>query len=233
MKKKITLVSYIFGLIGLVFFSGSLYSYLDQQAFLKRAEKVQGTVIELIVNRSNNSTTFTPVVFFTTKDGKEIEFTSSISSNPPSYNQGESVEMVYDPTNPSDATINAFSSLYMGPLIFGIFGLVFFLVGFSIILFGYLKKKKAKYLLETGKRISTKFKSVEINYALEVNNRNPFQIISQWIDPTTNQLYIFESDSIWFDPTDFIKTEEIAVMIDPENPKKYHMDISFLPERGN
>ena len=55
-------------------------------------------------------------------------------------------------------------------------------------------------------------------------------IVSQWQNPATSKLHIFESDNIWFDPTDFIKTDKIKVWIDRKNPKKYMVDLSFLPE---
>lgn len=227
------IIKYVFSIIGLALLIGAFYLYQNKQAFLKKAEVAQGTVIELQSSRSDNSTTYRPVVEFTTKTGKKVEFTSSVSSNPPSYNQGETVEVLYDPVNPYKADINGFTSLYLAPLILGILGIIFFLIGFFTILFSYRKQKTTKYLLENGKRISTKFENVQLNSSFAVNGRNPFQIYSQWLDTNTNELYIFKSDNIWFDPTDFIKTEEIKVMIDPSNPKEYLMDISFLPKVNN
>ena len=227
--KTIAIIKYVFITIGALMLAGAFYFYQDRQAFLKKAETVQGTVVELISKRSDNSTTYAPVVSFTTKAGNKIEFTSSVSSNPPSYSEGESVEVLYDPAEPKDASINGFASLWIGPLIFGILGTVFFLIGFGIILFGILKQRKTQYLRDNGKRIETKFVQVHLNYGMAVNGRNPFQISSQWLNPQTNEMYVFESDSIWFDPTEFIKSDIIKVMIDPSNPKKYYMDISFLP----
>ena len=231
--KALSIIKYIFATIGLGLLIGAFYLYQDKKAFLKTATVAPGLVVELRASRSDNSTTYSPVVSFTAKDGRQIEFTSSVSSNPPSYSEGESVEIVYNPANPHEANINGFSSLYLGTLILGILGTVFFLVGFLIILSGYLKQKKSKYLLVNGKRITTKFNGVQINSSFAVNGRNPFQICSQWLDSTTNELYIFESDNIWFDPTDFVNTKEITVMIDPLNPKEYFMDISFLPKVNN
>lgn len=227
--KTIAIIKYVFITIGALMLAGAFYFYQDRQAFLKKAETVQGTVVELISKRSDNSTTYAPVVSFTTKAGNKIEFTSSVSSNPPSYSEGESVEVLYDPEEPKDASINGFASLWIGPLIFGILGTVFFLIGFGIILFGILKQRKTQYLRDNGKRIETKFVQVHLNYGMAVNGRNPFQISSQWLNPQTNEMYVFESDNIWFDPTEFIKGDIIKVMIDPSNPKKYYMDISFLP----
>ncbi len=231
--KTIAIIKYVFLTIGALMLAGAFYFYQDRQTFLKKAEIVQGTVVELISKRSDNSTTYAPLVSFTTKAGNKIEFTSAVSSNPPSYSEGESVEVLYDPADPKDASINGFASLWIGPLVFGILGTVFFLIGFGIILFGILKQRKTQYLRDNGKRIETKFVQVHLNYGMAVNGRNPFQISSQWLNPQTNEMYVFESDSIWFDPTEFIKDDIIKVMIDPSNPKKYYMDISFLPNLKN
>lgn len=233
MKIKSSIFEYLFAIIGLILLGGAFYLYQDKQAFLKKAEVTQGTVVELLSTKSKNSISYCPVIEFITKTGKKIKISSSVSSNPPSYNVGENVEVLYDPINPNKADINGFSSLYLAPLILGIVGTAFFLMNFISIRFGYLNQKKLQYLLDNGKRISTKFENVQLNSGSKANGRNPFQIYSQWLNPNTNELYVFKSDDIWFDPTEFIKTEEIKVMIDPNDPKKYLMDTSFLPNLKN
>ena len=231
--KNTSIVKYIFLTIGLIFLAGALYFYLSKQDFLKKANIAQGTVIELVRKKTDKSTTYSPVILFTTKEGNEIKFTSSISSSPPSYNEGERVEVLYDPKNPKEASINSFASLWIGPLVLGVLGIVFFLIGFFIVWLDFSKYKKRKYLLNNGKRILTSFNQVQINYGSIVNGKSPFKIYSQWLNPQTNELYVFESDNIWFDPTDFIKNDVIKVMINPANPKEYVMDISFLPNLKN
>jgi hypothetical protein len=63
-----------------------------------------------------------------------------------------------------------------------------------------------------------------------VNGRSPYHIISQSPDPASNTVRVFESENIWFDPSEYIKEETIDVLVDPNNPRKYVMDISFLPK---
>lgn len=233
MKTKSSFFLYLFGIIGFILLGVALYLYLDKQAFLDKAEISQGKVIELLRTKSDNSISYRPVVEYITKKGIKIEFSSSLSSNPASYNVGENVPVLYDPINPNKAEINGFKALYLGPLIVGTIGIVFFLIGFMAIRSSYLKQKESKYLLNNGKRIITKFENVQHNKSTESSGRNPFQIYSQWLNPNTNEIYIFKSDDIWFDPTDFIKSEEIKVLINPDNPKQYIMDTSFLPNLKN
>lgn len=224
------IIKYVFLIIGLGLLVGTFFLYQNKKEFLDTAVTAKGTVIELIASRSDKSTTYKPVVSFTTKDGKQIKYISSVSSNPPSYHEGETVEIFYDPADPYDANINGFASLWLGPLILGIFGIIFFLIGFFIILFGKMKQKKIEDLKFNGKSIITKFDYADLNYNYKVNGRSPFVIYSQWLNPATNELHLFKSDDIWFDPSSFIPSEGIKVLIDPANPKKYHMDISFLPK---
>ena len=231
--KAFSIFNYVFSIIGACLLAGAIYLYIDKQAFLEKAETAQGTVIEMIPKRSKDSTTYSPVVSFTTKSGQQINYTSSTSSNPPSYDVGENVQIFYDPANPNDAEINGFFSLWLGVIILGFIGIVFFLIGSLGVLFRYLKNKKAQNLRETGKPISAKFTQVQLNTNQTLNGRNPFQILSQWQDPKTDELYVFKSESIWFDPTEFVKTDTVRVFIDPENPKDYVMDISFLPVLKN
>ncbi|MBZ4033667.1 DUF3592 domain-containing protein [Flavobacterium sp. 17A] len=231
--KAFSIFNYVFAIIGAGLMAGAIYLYVDKQAFLEKAETVQGTVVEMIPKRSKESTTYSPVVSFKTKTGQTITYTSSTSSNPPSYNVGESVTIFYDPADPNDAEINGFFSLWLGVLILGFIGTVFFLIGFLGILFRWLKNKKAQNLRETGKPIAAKFTQVQLNTNQSLNGRNPFQILSQWQDPQTNELYVFKSESIWYDPTEFINTETVRVFIDPQNPKNYVMDTSFLPVLKN
>jgi hypothetical protein len=43
-------------------------------------------------------------------------------------------------------------------------------------------------------------------------------------------VHVFESDEIGFNPEDFIKSETIAVYVDPADMERYVMDTSFLPK---
>lgn len=228
--RTISIVKYAFTVVGLGMLVGSFFIYQNTQYFLNDALTTEGTVIELVRSRSSDSTTYRPVVEFKTHGGSKVEFTSSSGSNPPSYSKGEVVEVLYQESSPEQAKINGFFSLWGASTILGGLGAVFFLVGISIILFGSLKRKKIEHLKKNGIAIKAKFQSVETNRSLDVNGRNPYQICVQWKNPATSELHVFNSDNIWFDPTDHINNDEITVLIDKDNPKKYHVDISFLPK---
>ena len=228
--KTIAIIKYVFLLVGIGMLAGALSWYQNTQSFVAQALKAEGTVVELLRSSSSDSTTYRPVVHFSNQNGEQIEFTSSAGSNPPSYSKGEKVEVLYLPTEPQNAKINGFFSLWGGPLIIGGIGGVFFLIGAGILLVSLLKGRSDEYLKKHGTPIETEFQSVGINKSLTVNGRSPFLILTQWLNPATSELHIFESNNIWFDPTNHIKTKKIRVFIDRKNPKKYYVDLSFLPK---
>ncbi|XHX80627.1 MAG: DUF3592 domain-containing protein [Stenomitos frigidus ULC029] len=226
----IKVVKYTFLTVGIGMLAGTVFLCTNTNAFLREAIKAQGTVIELIPSYSDGSTTYRPAVRFINQQGKEIEFASSSSSNPPSYAEGQTVEVLYLPDKPQQAEINGFFSLWGAPVILGSLGSIFFTIGASLLVVPMFKEREAKHLKQQGTPIETEFKSVEINTMLSVNDRHPFQVITQWQNPSTSEIHVFESNNLWYDPSEFITNQRITVYIEKENPKKYWVDLSFLPK---
>jgi hypothetical protein len=218
--------------IGVLMLFISLVLWNKTRQFVARATTAPGVVTDLIVVRDKDggSDTYKPEVKFSTADGREITFTSSFSSRPPAYDVGEAVEVLYLPREPQEARINGFGSLWLGCVILAGLGAVFALIGGSIFLSGRFGAQKRKYLMAYGNAIQTDVQGVDRNTSLAVNGRHPWRITSQYLDPTTNKLRIFHSQNLWFDPEKFVTSKQVTVLLDPKNPKSYHMDVSFLPE---
>ena len=119
----------------------------------------------------------------------------------------------------------------MGPLIVGGPGLVLILLGAGIIILPRLKGRKNALLRRTGTAIEADFQCVEKNKNLNVGGRNPFNVITVWSDPSTSEKHTFRSDNLWYDPSDQIDREKITVFMERNNPKKYYVDLSFLPTK--
>ncbi|MGF1519101.1 MAG: DUF3592 domain-containing protein [Nodosilinea sp.] len=225
-----------FLLPGIGMLAGTFFTYKNTTTFLKGAIRVEGTVIELIRSRSDNldsindSIAYYPVVSFIGQAGEKVEFTSSSGSNPPSYSTGQTVEIFYSPAAPQNAEINSFFSLWGVTAILGGLGSIFSTVGACFLIVPMLKGGEEKYLKQQGTPIETDFKSVEINTAYSVNGKHSFQIVTQWQNPSTTEIHVFESNNLWYDPSEFITRKRITVFIEKENPKKYYVDLSFLPK---
>lgn len=109
-------------------------------------------------------------------------------------------------------------------------GLSFAAIGGGIIGYGCWSTRKEAFLRQHGHLIQADFQRVELNQALEVNGSNPFRIIAQWHDAENNQLFVFKSVNLWFDPSNFVQDRKIPVYVDLSNPSRYHVDTSFLPK---
>ncbi|KJG55992.1 hypothetical protein UA38_16625 [Photobacterium kishitanii] len=216
-------------IIGVCFLTGSVFSSIITFDFIKSAVTGSGEIIRLAESRSDNSVSYAPVVYFSDSNDIGYEFTSSVSSNPPSYQVGEFVEVMYLESNPNEAKINGYFSLWGLSLILAFLGVVFSSIGFGMLVFDILKNRKGNYLVENGLKVKAKFSSVEINYSLQVNGRNPYRIVAEWLDPESNNIYIYKSKNLWFDPTDYIRNEYISVYVDKVKLKKHYLDVSFLP----
>lgn len=80
--------------------------YNKQASFERKAANAQGQVIRLISKTDNDGTTYYAMVGFAAADGAQIEFKDSIGSNPPSFSEGDRVDVLYDPALPQDAIID-------------------------------------------------------------------------------------------------------------------------------
>ncbi len=231
MTKTVTLLTYVFLMVGAGLLAGAFLFYRDTAGFLDTAVRADGTVIELAASRSSSgSTTYRPVVRFTASRGEAIEFTSSAGSNPPGYSEGDAVGVLYPAGSPRRARIDGFFSLWGAPLIFGGIGSVFFLIPFGIIATGRMKARRDAYLRRNGISIDTTFQSVALNESLSVNGRHPYVVLSQWQDPATSRVHVFQSGNVWYDPSSYLTGNPIKVFIQRNDPSKYVVDLSFLPE---
>lgn len=230
--KTINSLKYFFTILGAGMLIGTFFMYQKTSEFLETAITSEAIVIKLVdaQNSSSNSVMYAPLVQFLDENENKIEFLSSSSSNPPSYTVGEKVEVVYNQENPNEAKIKGFFSIWGGVTILGILGVIFFGIGRSIFLYYKRKSNTLEYLKLNGTTIESNLQSVEINNSLSINGKSPFQIVSHWQNPITSKLHIFTSDHIWFNPSDYIKNDKIKVLIDENNPKRYSIDLSFLPE---
>lgn len=120
----------IFGLVSFGLIAAGVVIGFTTKRFADNASKATGTVIGLARHRSSKGGhTYAPIIRFRAIDGSEIEFTESVSSNPPGYTVNEQVPVLYDPSDYKKA--RAFKStwrLYFVPLLLGGMGLIFLIV---------------------------------------------------------------------------------------------------------
>ncbi|MCP1315815.1 MULTISPECIES: DUF3592 domain-containing protein [unclassified Halomonas] len=225
----IKLMRIVFILVGAALLVLAVSLFQQSRAFHAKADSTEGRVVELVESRSQDSTTYRPVVTFTTDDGTRVQFTSREGSNPPRYAPGERVEVLFDPDNPRNARLDGLFDTIGAWMIVGGIGAVFLAGAVGSLLFSRFTASQNARLREQGLRLETTYQGVERNTGLSVNGRHPYRVTSQWLNPESLEVHVFKSENLWYDPSSYLETDTIPVFIEQGNPRKYHMDLSFLP----
>ncbi len=202
-------------------------------AFKARASVATGVVVrndERLLRAARYI--YHPIVKYTPEGGTEIEFKGHTGSNPPEHKPGDTVKVIYNPQNPSEAMIDSFLDLYRTPLIpagLGVFLLALFV---SLPLMGYYEKKYYAWMAENAKRVTGRVTGITLDTSIKVNGRSPWVIEVEFGDFKTGEMRMAKSYPLWIDPAPFLNGNEITVLIDPRKPKKHKLDLSFLPKTG-
>ncbi|MDC0711981.1 DUF3592 domain-containing protein [Stigmatella sp. ncwal1] len=97
--------------------------------FLAQAHETQAEVVGNHSRHRNRKSTYYPVLRYRTPEGTQHEVISPVGSNPPRYREGAQVPLLFNPANPQEVRINNFLNLWLLPLLFGLLGAAFLLVG--------------------------------------------------------------------------------------------------------
>ncbi|HEY9653679.1 MAG TPA: DUF3592 domain-containing protein [Coleofasciculaceae cyanobacterium] len=167
--------------LGTIPLVGALIVYRNTNIYLAEAAKAEGTVVKVV--RPPNNDVYYPVVQFTSQNGQTIEFQSSVGSYPPSYSKGQKVEVLYRPTNPQDAQIRNFFSLWWGSIALAGSGGLLFLTGTLTLLAIVLNKGRvvegrdegAEAL--TGRRTYGSYPVVSFFWGKAINPKYAFALI--------------------------------------------------------
>jgi len=223
----------VFLAVGLGMFAGGFLAWRSHAAFAAHALRADGIVVDQARSSgSKGGTMYSPVVEFSTADGRTVRVTGSVSSSSPSYARGDHVPVLYDPANAEQARLDSFMEAWFVTLIMGGLGSVFGLIGGGFLFVQVRQRKVRAWLAQNGMRVQARFDGVDYDTSLKVNGRSPWRLNCQWQHPVTQKVYMFRSDPIWFDPTPFVKRETLDALVNADNPKQYQVDTSFLPQAG-
>lgn len=221
------LVLSFLGLAGIAMLAGSVWLSNDTREFVASAEVADGKVVELNYQSSSDGGAYYPVVRFKPVGGVEIEFESGLGSSPASYDRGESVSVLYDPSDPDNAEINSFMALWFAPIVVGFMGTVFSAIGGGGCLAIFVAWRRRVWLDQNGQRVNAEVVDVSTDPS---RRRARWQITAQWEDPMRGEVHTFESEQLSFDPSPYLAGKWVPMLIDPQNPKRYLFDLSFLPK---
>lgn len=205
--------------------------------FEAQALRADGTVVARVhsahtASDGTPSRTWCPDVRFTTRAGRSVVFTGSVCAKPASYRVGERVAVLYPREDPMRASVSGFGERWLAVLITGCVGLVFLLVGLLLVLPGIVSRRRGAELQRSGRPVMATVAEVIRDPSMQVNGRSPWRICAQWLDPADRILHVFQSDTLWFDPSPFLQPE-MRVLIDPHRPARYWVDTRGLPQMAS
>src|SRR3990172_9867487 len=124
----------VFSLVGGLLALIGVFLFIRTRIFIGKAQEVKGTVIQMVYSHSSEGGGgYAPVYQFKTLDGQTIVIQDSLSSNPPRFQVGQEIDILYEPGNPQKARINKWMNLYFVPVLLGGMGLIFGGVGIAIV----------------------------------------------------------------------------------------------------
>ena len=127
----------VFSLVGGLLALIGVFLFMRTRIFIGKAQEVKGTVIQMVYSRTSSSSGsgggYAPVYQFRTLDGQTIMIHDSLSSNPPRFQVGQEIDVLYESGNPQKARINKWMNLYFVPVLLGGMGLIFGGVGIAIV----------------------------------------------------------------------------------------------------
>ncbi len=95
-------------------------------------------------------------------------------------------------------------------------------------------RRDRTWLQENGRIIEADILGVQYDTRVRVNGRCPLVLQCPAVNPADGKVYVFESDSLWFDPTPFLEgRDKLPVLVDPDNYRRYQvLTEGVLPEQG-
>lgn len=216
---------------GLLFAAVSVALVVMQIRWAEGAERAVAEVVGFHERRSDDGgLAYYPELRFVTADGRTVSVRGNIGASPPAYRVGDQVPVLYDPGEPARASIDTAAGRWLVAVVFAGFGVLWLLIGGVPLLIRHLRRRRYRDLLRHGRPIVTAFHSVEVVGNINVQGRNPYVLITEWRNPVSQQLVRFRSHQVWDDPTGKARNRMITVVVDPNNFRRYVMDLSFLKQ---
>lgn len=232
MSRKVKqFVTYALG-FGVLFGALGLGLMIHQLRFEARSQHAEAEVVRLMREDSDEGNPlYRPELQYVDANGQVVRFTSGNASSPPAYDVGDRVQILYDSHDPDNAVIDSFMGRWFLTFMFAGFGVLWLLLGLAPLIIRRWRRMQLSRLLQRGKPVITSYKNVEENTTITVQGRHPYYLVTEWRHPVSKELVHFRSHQMWDDPTEKAKNRMITVVVDPDNFRRYAMDLSFLREK--
>lgn len=102
--------------LGVVFFVWAVYSFRNTMTFLNNGYKATATVIDFHKYESDGEA-FAPIFTFRTKDNQLITYELAEGNDPPAWKIGETITVIYDPSDPSKVSLYSYFRVFIWTLV--------------------------------------------------------------------------------------------------------------------
>ena len=124
----------VFGGVGLLLIVLALFFLIRTRMFISNSRETMGTVTQMVYDSDSEGGGYTPIFRYRTLEGQEVEVSGNLRTNPPQFKVGQTIEVLYDPENPSKARIKKWFNLYFVPMLLGLLGLLFGGIGVGVVI---------------------------------------------------------------------------------------------------
>ena len=94
------------------------------------------------------------------------------------------------------------------------------------------KAVRRKKLIENGEQLTGVITAIRMNMRVTINGIHPYRAECEVIDPYSGERYLYSSDDT-IEDISALMGMSVTVYTDPNDRKKYYMDISSLTNRYN
>jgi hypothetical protein len=196
-----------------------------------RGQRAEGTVIAHVGSRdSDDRTTVRAVVRFRA-DGREVEFTNPVGTDPPLHKVNDRVTVLYWPPEPEGAVIDGFAELYLQPIIVAGMGLCLLAIGGGF-LWGpaWFASRRQRIILE-GLPVPAKVVAIRQDKSVTVDDQSPWVIVAVFKDEWTGQTIQCTSHYLWANPApDYPVGSEVTVYYLQGRPHKHAFQLDKIQE---
>jgi uncharacterized protein DUF3592 len=131
LRRQVRLAAALFLPFGIAMIVLGLTLYCNEWHFVRSAQHTTGkiTAMESKIDQDGDKS-FYPHFTFSQPDGTGVEITSNVGTNPPDFEVGQYVPVVYAASNPRTAKIATAFQIYGFSIVVGIVGIMLIAVGF-------------------------------------------------------------------------------------------------------
>jgi hypothetical protein len=129
-------IGLVFTLIGFGILISGIFAIFKVRRQLAGSAKAMGKVLALGTISGQRGYLYCPQVEFAIPNGQTFRFQSEVGSQPPAYQVGQPVRVVYQITSPTKAEIDSPANLWFAPGCMLLMGLSFSFLGLVLLSFG-------------------------------------------------------------------------------------------------